>query len=64
MPGWRSGQSHLTVNQAPSWLRRFESFTRHQSFLVKSEDSKAAVAAIGSFHIIEHIKGEQDEEKI
>ena len=32
MPGWQSGQLHLTVNQASLRLRRFESFTRHQIF--------------------------------
>src|SRR3989344_1219926 len=27
--GWRSGQSHLTVNQAPYGLRGFESLSQH-----------------------------------
>ena len=28
---WRSGQSHLSVEQAPFGLRRFESFPQHQT---------------------------------
>ena len=31
MGRWQSGQMHVTVNHAPLWLRRFESYPAHHA---------------------------------